>query len=112
MKNKKEILTLEILYDYVDELDELRECDEFKQLLLDEAISTIENALEKDRKTTRMFYVPNIRCSIILEKSNFNKVLDTAIGFYEFRENYKKCAKLIKLKEKVNGTKERNKKLN
>tara|TARA_R110002051_G_scaffold172946_1_gene243172 strand:+ start:159 stop:497 length:339 start_codon:yes stop_codon:yes gene_type:complete len=112
MKNKKEILTIEILYDYIDELDELGKCEEFQQLLLDEAVSTIENALNKDRETTRMFYVPNIRCSIILEKSNFNEVLDTAIEFYELRENYKKCAKLIKLKKKVNGTKERDKKFN
>tara|TARA_R110000803_G_scaffold26031_3_gene61971 strand:+ start:56 stop:394 length:339 start_codon:yes stop_codon:yes gene_type:complete len=112
MKNKQEILSIEILYDYVDELDELGKCENFQQLILDEAISTIEVAVEKGRKTARVFHIPNIRGSIILEKSNFNKVLDTAIKFYEFNEDYKKCVKLVTLKQKVNGSKKGNKKSN
>ena len=50
MKNKKErdILSINILYDYKDELEDLIESEDFNQLLLDEAINTIKNALNKN----------------------------------------------------------------
>ena len=108
-KKDRDILSIEIQYDYKDELKELVDSEEFNQLLLDEAIITIKNALNKNRKSTRIFYVPNIECSVVLEKRNFNKVLNKAIEFYENQENYKKCAELVRLKEEVNESKKRNK---
>ena len=99
MKNKKErdVLSIEILYDYKDELEDLSKT----QLLLDEAVTTIKNALNKNRKSTRVFYVPNLECSVVLEKRNFSKVLTTAIAFYENQEDYTKCSELVKLKKQV-----------
>ena len=108
-KKDRDILSIEIQYDYKDELKELVDSEKFNQLLLDEAIITIKNALDKNRKSTRIFYVPNIECSVVLEKRNFNKVLNKAIEFYENQENYKKCAELVRLKEEVNESKKRNK---
>ena len=108
-KKDRDILSIEIQYDYKDELKELVDSEKFNQLLLDEAIITIKNALDKDRKSTRIFYVPNIECSVVLEKRNFNKVLSKAIEFYEDQEDYVKCSELVKLKEEVNESKKRNK---
>jgi hypothetical protein len=103
MKNKKErdVLSIEILYDYKDELEDLSKSEDFNQLLLDEAITTIKNALNKNRKSTRVFYVPNLECSVVLEKRNFSKVLTTAIAFYENQEDYTQCSELVKLKKQV-----------
>ena len=111
MKKKKErdVLSIEIQYDYVEELDALVESKDFHQLLLDESIATIEHALDKNRKSARIFYVPNLECSVVLEERNFSKVLDTAIAFYEQEEDYTKCGELVKLKEKVDGSKKGNK---
>ncbi len=111
MKGKKErdVLSIEILYDYKEELDELVGSSDFNRLMFEEAVATIENALNKKRKTARMFYIPNLDCSVILEQRNFIKVLNTAIQFYEQQEEYDECAKLVKLKEKVNGSEKRNK---
>ena len=111
MKKKKErdVLSIEIHYDYKDELKELLEDEDFNKLLLDECIITIKNGLNRNRKSTRIFYVPNIECSVVLEKRNFGKVLDTAITFYENQEDYVKCAELVKLKEEVNESKKGNK---
>ena len=89
--------------------NELLEDEDFNKLLLDECIITIKNALNRNRKSTRIFYVPNIECSVVLEKHNFGKVLDTAITFYEDQEDYVKCAELVKLKEEVNESKKANK---
>lgn len=111
MKKKKErdVLSIEIQYDYAEELNELVENEDFHKLLLDEAIATIEHALDKKRKSARIFYVPNLECSVVLEERNFNKVLDKAIIFYEQQEDYKKCSELVKLKEQVDGSKKGNK---
>ena len=77
--------------------------------MFEEAVATIENALDKKRETARVFYIPNLDCSVILEQRNFTKVLDTAIKFYEQQEEYDQCAKLVTLKKRVNGSKKRNK---
>ena len=108
-KKDREILSIEILYDYKEELDELVGNDDFSRLMFQEAIATIENALNKKRKTARVFYIPNIDCSVILECKNFIKVLNTAIQFYEQQEEYDECAKLVRLKERVNESEKRNK---
>ena len=111
MKKKKErdILSIEIQYDYKEELKELVESEDFNKLLIDEAITTIEHALDKQRKSARIFYVPNLECSVVLEQRNFTKVLETAIKFYEQQEDYKRCAELVSLKKKVNGSEKGNK---
>jgi len=108
-KKDRDILSIEIQYDYKDELKELVNNEDFSRLLLEEAIITVENALNKKRKSARVFYIPNIDCSVVLEYKNFNKVLDTALQFYEQQEEYDECAKLVKLKEEVNESKKRNK---
>ena len=111
MKNKKEreILSIEILYDDKEELNELLDSDDFSRLMFQEAIATIENALTKKREVARMFYIPNIDCSVMLEQRNFKLVLDNAIKFYEQQEEYDECAKLVRLKEQVNESEKRNK---
>ena len=110
MKNKKErdILSINILYDYKDELEDLIESEDFNQLLLDEAITTIKNALNKNRKSTRVFYVPNLECSVVLDKRNFSKVLTTAIDFYENQEDYTKCSELVNLKKLIDESEKGN----
>jgi|TARA_R110000782_G_scaffold149476_2_gene242164 hypothetical protein len=110
MKNKKErdILSINILYDYKDELEDLIESEDFNQLLLDEAINTIKNALNKNRKSTRVFYVPNLECSVVLDKRNFSKVLTTAIDFYENQEDYTKCSELVNLKKLIDESEKGN----
>jgi len=104
MKNKKErdILSIEILYDYKEELDELVENEDFTRLIFEESIATIENALNKNRKTARVFYIPNLDCSVILKEQNFVEVIENAVKFYEQQEEYDKCAELVALKNKVN----------
>ena len=83
--------------------------EDFNRLMFEEAVATIENALSKNRKTARVFYIPNLDCSVMLDESNFSKVLETAIKFYEQQEEYDKCAELVTLKKKVNGSRKRNK---
>ena len=80
-KKDREILSIEILYDYKEELDELVDSTDFNRLMFEEAVATIENALSKKRKTARVFYIPNLDCSVILDYKNFTKVLDNAIHF-------------------------------
>jgi len=111
MKNKKEreILSIEILYDDKEELNELISSEDFNRLMFEEAIATIKNAVNKQRETARMFYIPNLDCSVLLEQRNFKKVIDTAIKFYEQQEEYDKCAELVTLKKKIDGPEKRNK---
>jgi len=111
-EEQREVLSIEIQYDYTEELEELVGSEDFTQLILDEAISTIEYALDKEHKSARVCYIPNLESSVVIEKRNFSKILGTAIRFYEGQENYTKCAELVKLKNKVDGPGKRNKKGN
>ena len=104
-KKEREILSLEILYDHKEELSELVESEDFHQLLLDESIKVIEESLKIKDNEVKLFSITNLDCFLILKKSNFSKVIDKTIKFYEAKEDYNKCAELIKLKKKVNETK-------
>jgi hypothetical protein len=111
-KKEREILSLEILYDHKEELNELVESKDFHQLLLDEAIKVIEESLNKKENQVKLYSITNLDCFLVLEKSNFSKVISKVIQFYEAEEDYDKCAKLVKLKEKVNESKKRTKRSN
>jgi len=110
MKKKKErdVLSIEILYDYKEELEELNS-EDFNKLLIDEAITTIEHALNKKRKSARVCYIPNLESSVVIEERNFSKIISNAVKFYEQQEDYTKCAELVKLKEQVNDSEKGNK---
>ncbi len=106
---KREILSVEILYDDKEDLDVLTESEDFHKLLFDEVVSGIEEALDTNFTQAKVIYIPNLECSVIIYRRNFKAAIEKVIGFYEQQEDYKKCAELVKLKKEVNGTKKRNK---
>ena len=108
-KKEREILTLEILYGHKEELDELLGSQDFHKLLIDESVKVIEESVKKKQKEVKLFLISNLDCFVILEKSNFPKILNKAIEFYEGEEDYDKCVELVKLKKMVNETKKGNK---
>ena len=98
---KKEILSLEILYDYKEELDTLLEDEDFHKLILDEAVKVIDEAIKQNEPSVRLAYISNLESSIFIQKSNFKKVINKALSFYEKKEDYDKCSELVKLKNKI-----------
>ena len=106
---KREILSVEILYDDREDLDILTESEDFHKLLFDEVVVGIEEALETNFSQAKVIYIPNLECSVIIYRRNFKAAIEKIIGFYEQQEDYKKCAELVKLKNKVNGTAKGNK---
>lgn len=106
---KREILSVEILYDDKEDLDILTESEDFHKLLFDEVITGIEEALNSNSVTAKIIYIPNLECSVTIYKRNFKAAIEGVIKFYEKQEDYDKCAELVKLKQKVNGTEKRNK---
>jgi hypothetical protein len=54
-KKLREILTLEILYDEKEELNELIGSQDFHQLLLDEAIKVIEESIKNKKQKLNYF---------------------------------------------------------
>ena len=106
---KREILSVEILYDDKEDLDVLTESEDFHQLLFDEVVVGIEEALETNFSQAKIIYIPNLECSVIIYRRNFKAAIEEVIKFYENQEDYKKCAELVRLKNKVNGTKKGNK---
>ena len=98
---KKEILSLEILYDHKEELDTLLEDEDFHQLILDEAVKVIDEAITQNEPSVRLAYISNLESSIFIQKSNFKKVINKALSFYEKKEDYTKCSELVKLKNKI-----------
>jgi hypothetical protein len=109
-KKERDVLSLEIIYDHKEELEELIESKDFHQLLLDESIKVIEESLKVKGNEVKLFSISNLDCFITLNRLDFPKVISKAIQLYESLEDYDKCAELVKLKKKVNETKKRNKK--
>ena len=70
-KKEREILSLEILYDHKEELNELVESEDFHQLLLDESIKVIEESLKIKDNEVKLFSMTNLDCFLLLKKSNF-----------------------------------------
>lgn len=108
-KKKREILSVEILYDDKEDLDILTESEDFHKLLFDEVVTGIGEALETNSTTAKIIYIPNLECSVTIYRRNFKAAIEGVIKFYEKQEDYKKCAELVKLKERVDGTKKRSK---
>jgi hypothetical protein len=106
---KREILSVEILYDDKEDLDVLTESEDFHKLLFDEVVAGIEEALETNFTQAKIIYIPNLECSVIIYRRNFKAAIEGVIKFYEKQEDYNKCAELVRLKRKVNGTEKRNK---
>jgi len=106
---KREILSVEILYDDKEDLDILTESEDFHKLLFDEVVTGVEEALDSNSVTAKIIYIPNLECSVTIYKRNFKAALEGVIKFYEKQEDYDKCAELVRLKQKVNGTEKRNK---
>lgn len=106
---KREILAVEIIYDDKEDLDILTESEDFHKLLFDEVVTGIEEALESQASTAKIIYIPNLECSVTIYRRNFRAAIEGVIKFYEKQEDYAKCAKLVKLKKKVNGAAKGNK---
>ena len=106
---KREILSVEILYDDKEDLDILTESEDFHKLLFGEVVTGIEEAIESQSSTAKIIYIPNLECSVTIYRRNFKAALEGVIKFYEKQEDYKKCAELVKLKTKINGSKKGNK---
>lgn len=106
---KREILSVEILYDDREDLDILTESEDFHKLLFDEVVAGIEEALETNFTQAKIIYIPNLECSVVMYRRNFKAAIEGVIKFYEKQEDYDKCAELVRLKQKVNGTEKRNK---
>jgi hypothetical protein len=106
---KREILSVEILYDDKEDLDILTESEDFHKLLFDEVVVGIEESLGSQTSTAKIIYIPNLECSVIIYRRNFKAAIEGVIKFYEQQEDYKKCAELVKLRNKVNGSKKGNK---
>ena len=67
-KKERDILSLEIIYDHKEELEELIESKDFHQLLLDESIKVIEESLNMKKNEVKLFSISNLDCFVILEK--------------------------------------------
>ncbi len=106
---KREILSVEILYDDREDLDILTESEDFHKLLFDEVVAGIEEALETNFTQAKIIYIPNLECSVVMYRRNFKAAIEGVIKFYEKQEDYDKCAELVRLKRKVDGTEKRNK---
>ena len=98
---KKEYLQLEILYDEKEELDELLQSEDFHELLYEEAIKVISESVEEKTDIVKLAHISNIDHSVMIHKPNFKPVLNKILKFYEKKEDYDKCSKIVKLKEQL-----------
>lgn len=98
---KKKFLQLEILYDEREELDELLESEDFHELLYDEALKVINEALEEKTDSVKLAYVSNIGHSVMIHKPQFTPVLNKILKFYEKKEDYGKCSEIVNLKKQL-----------
>jgi len=74
--------------------------------------SNIDNSLTGSKPSNRiiMSVHPNAPAAILINREDYSDVLDLCIKWFEVREKYEVCKKVLDIKNKINLKKKANKK--
>ena len=94
---QRKTLNVEIIYDHVDDLQQLQDSDQFNNLILQDAFEVVEKAASTKKKTVPIVNIPNLGLQVSVERQNFKPILQKALQYYIQQEQYEKCEQVTKL---------------
>lgn len=94
-------LALEILFQQIEDLQDLVNNKEYASFILKESYKTITNAIKKKQSTVQLFNISNLGFIISIKKENYKPCLQSILKCYEEIEDYKTCSQINKLISKL-----------
>jgi hypothetical protein len=71
--------------------DQLTEIPEIKEVVIEELVVAIKEAITAKKKSINLFEIANSNYYIKLDKSEFKRSLETALEYFVEKEDYNKC---------------------
>lgn len=100
---EREIPKIEISYTNGEDLKKLKSKRHFIEYILENALFSIKEAIEKNWDTVELYNVINLSIIIELKRNNFKKVLKKISKLYENKEEFETCSKIQKLIKNIDG---------
>ena len=96
-KAQRKVLNVEIVYDDIEDLQQLQDSEQFNNLILQDAFEVVEKAVSTKKKAVPIVNIPNLGLEVSVERSNFKPILQKALQYYIQQEQYERCEHLTKL---------------
>lgn len=93
-------LKLNIMYDDPDDLKALGSSDEFLDLIFKGAVAALKQAIRKNKSECVLFEIVNLESKIKINKTQYEKLLNNCLSYYEKLEDYDTCQELVELKHR------------
>lgn len=100
-KTPKKPLALEIIFQQIEDLQDLATNKEYASFILKESYKIITEAIKKKQPTAQLFNISNLGFVISVKKENYKLCLQNIIKCYEEIEDYKTCSQINKLISKL-----------
>jgi len=81
--------------------DQLNEMPEVKEVVIEEVINAIRDAIKRKKSKIELFEVANSDYYLELDKNKFKTSLETAIEYFVEKEEYDKCIECRDLINKI-----------
>ncbi len=81
--------------------DQLHEIPEVKEVVIEEVLFAIQDAIKRKKSSIELFEVANSGYYLELKKDKFKPSLETAIEYFIEKEDYTKCAECRDLINKL-----------
>jgi len=94
-------LSLRIVYDEIEDIEVLKQSEEFLDLIHKGAVAAIKQAIRKNKSECILFEVENLKLKIKIQKTEYKKIIDSCIKYYEKLEDYHTCQRLVRIKERL-----------
>lgn len=92
---------LVINYNNEASLEELHTSDVFINLILDETLEAIEEAITTNKPKAHIISITNHGFKIMINRDQFQPAISNILKKYEKEENYDKCIYLTQLIKKI-----------
>jgi hypothetical protein len=98
---QRKLLNVEIIYDHVDDLQQLEDSPQFNDLILKDAFDIVEKAAKTKKKSVPLVAIPNLGLEVSIERHNFKPILQKALDYYTEQEQYERCMDVAQLIESL-----------
>jgi hypothetical protein len=87
-------LNIELIFDSMEELNNLEDLNEIKEIIFSNSLDIIEKAIKLKKNKVDLFNIYNYSLLFKLDKSQYTNVLETIKQYYLSQEKYETCAKI------------------
>ena len=100
-KSSRKPLTLEILFQQKEDIQDLVNNKEYSSLILKESFIALKDAIKKKQSSIQLFDISNLGFIISIKKENYKPCLENILKYYEALEDYKTCSQITNLIKKL-----------